>query len=386
MKKKPVVITILAIIGVSLIIYGIYAFGIYQMIQKYSSMTPPPTTVSATTAEKVQWQPRISAVGSIRAVQGVDISNEVAGRVEKILFESGAHVEKGDLLVQLDDSIEQAQLPGAQAQLELARSNYERTQKLVEQGLASEEQLDSAQSQLTQAQSAVKSLQATLSKKAVRAPFSGTLGIRQVDIGQYLAPGTKIVTLQALDKLYVDFALPEQYLGRVKPGQTVRLTTSVAPDKVFTGNVSAVGIKLDPSTRNFTVRATLENPEHILHPGMFADLAVLAGDPVPVISIPEAAVTYSLYGDAVYIITEKQPDDKKSASEEKAEGKEAAAKTASDEPVLIATQTFVELGESRHGDVAVIKGVSPGDRVVTAGQLKLQRESRVVINNTVELD
>lgn len=385
-KKKPIVITILAIIGVSLIIYGIYAFGLYKMFMKFSNMTQPPTTVSATYAEQTQWQPRIEAVGSLRAVQGVDVANEVAGRVEKILFESGKHVEKGDLLVQLDDSIEQAQLPGAKAQLELARSNYERTQKLVKQGLASEEQLDSAQSQLKQAQSALESLQATLSKKAVRAPFSGTLGIRQVDIGQYLAPGTTIVTLQNLDALYADFALPEQYLGKVKAGQTVQLSTAVASDKTFTGKVSAVSIKLDPSTRNFTVRATIENPQHILHPGMFANLAVLAGEPVSVVSIPEASVSYSLYGDAVYLITKKQPEDNTStqsgSNNEKADKKAAA----SQEPILIATQTFVELGESRHGDIAVIKGVQPGDRVVTAGQLKLQRESRVVINNTVKLD
>lgn len=402
MKKKPVVIVTVSIIAVLLIIYGIYAFGLYKMIKQYSSMTQPAITVSATHVQQENWQPKIEAVGSLLATQGVDIANEVSGKVEEILFESGTRVTKGTLLVQLDDSIEQAQLPGEQAQLELARASYERTTKLADQGLTSDEQLDSALSQLKQAQSRVKALEATLAKKAIVAPFTGTLGIRLVDVGEYLAAGTPIVTLQALDTLYADFALPEQFMSRIKTGQTVELSTTVAAERVFTGTVSAVAIKLDPSTRNFKVRATIENPEHILHPGMFADLAVLAGEPVSVVTIPDVAVSYSLYGDAVYVITEKEAEKKaeketESKAEEKPEtntSNDDAANadtekdqqtTASDEPFLIATQTFVELGESRNGEVVVIQGVSPGDRIVTAGQLKLQRESHVTVNNSIEL-
>lgn len=305
MKKKPVLITIAAIVVVSLVLYGIKGFGIYQMIQFYSAQVPPPVTVSATHAKQQSWQPRIEAVGTLIAAQGVNIASEVAGKVEKILFESGQTVEKGALLVQLDDSAEQAQLPGARAQAKLARANLERAQRLIEQKLVSEEQLDSAQNQLQQAESALASLQAIIAKKAIHAPFAGTLGIRQADIGQYLAAGTQIVTLQALDALYADFTLPEQFLQRVAVGQTVEITTATYPGKVFSGLVGAMGVKLDPSTHNFDVRATLDNSEHLLRPGMFANVAVLAGAPLDFVTVPKVAITYSLYGDSVYLIKEE---------------------------------------------------------------------------------
>lgn len=367
MKKKPVLITIAAIVAVSLVLYGIKGFGIYQMIQFYSTQVPPPITVSATHAKQQSWQPRIEAVGSLTAVQGVNIASEVAGKVEKILFESGQTVEKDALLVQLDDSAEQAQLPGARAQAKLARANLERAERLIEQKLVSEEQLDNAQSQLQQAESALASLQATIAKKAIHAPFAGTLGIREVDLGQYLAAGTQIVTLQALDALYVDFTLPEQFLQRIAAGQTVEVTTATYPDKTFTGVISAVGVKLDPSTHNFDVRAALENPEHLLRPGMFANAAVLAGEPVDVVTVPKVAITYSLYGDSVYLIKEEIPEGTTDA-------------------VLKAEQVFVRTGESHGADVAILEGVKLGDRIVTAGQIKLRSGATVAINNSVPLD
>lgn len=367
MKKKPVLITIAVIVVVSLVLYGIKGFGIYKMFQFYSNQVPPPVTVSATHAKQQNWQPRIEAVGSLLAVQGVNIASEVAGKVEKILFESGQTVEKGELLIQLDDSAEQAQLPGARAQTKLARANLERAQQLIEQKLVSEEQLDNAKSQLQQAESALASLQATIAKKAIRAPFTGTLGIRQVDLGQYLAAGTQIVTLQALNALYADFTLPEQFLQRVQSGQTVEVTTSAYPGKTFAGKVTAVEVKLDPSTHNFAVRATLDNPDHLLRPGMFANITVLAGAPVAVVTVPNAAITYSLYGDSVYLI------------------KEEVSEGASD-AVLKAEQVFIRIGESRNGEVAILEGIKAGDHVVTAGQIKLRNGATVVINNSIPLD
>lgn len=366
MKKKPVFITLGAILGVLVVLYGLKAFGIYRMIQQFSSQKPPPVSVSATLAKREEWQPRVEAIGSLRAVQGVDVASEVPGKVERILFESGATVRRGELLVQLDDSTEQAQLPGARAQLELARANFQRTRRLIEQGLASAEQLDSARSQLQQAESTVASLEATIAKKAIRAPFAGRLGIRRVDAGQYLAAGTRIVTLQALDELYVDFTLPEQYFGRLRAGQQVEVSTAVAPDTLFRGEIVAVDAVLDPTTRNFAVRARLENPGEKLLPGMFARVAVLAGEPYSVVTVPRTAVSYSLYGDAVYVITEERNEN--------------------GEVALKATQTFVRTGDVRNGRVEILSGVQPGDRVVTAGQLKLQKESHVAINNEVALN
>lgn len=367
MKKKPIIIVAGAIVAVLGVIYGIKAFGIYQMIQQYSNQKPQPVTVSAAATELQTWQPRLAAVGTLKAVQGVNISSEVAGKVEKILFDSGQMVQKGQLLVQLDDSTEQAQLPGARAQVELARNNLARIRKLIEQQLVPEEQLDNARSQLEQAESTLEALQATIAKKAIRAPFGGQLGIRGVDLGQYVAAGTQIVSLQVLKTLYADFMLPEQHLNQVESGQKIEVTTAAAPGRVFAGNISAVDVTLDSGTRNFAARATIENPEHLLRPGMFANVAVLAGEPRQVIAVPKTAVSYSLYGDAVYVVAEDGSD-------------------ANGEPILKARQTFVKTGENRNGYVAILSGLQPGDLVVTAGQLKLQKESLVTINNTVALN
>lgn len=365
-SKKPLVWTLVAILVVSLGIYGVWGWNLKQKIAQFENAKQPPVTVSATEARTQSWQPQIPAVGTLRAAQGVSVASEVSGKVEKILFESGATVKQGELLVQLDDSTEQAELPGARARVKLARNTYQRNLKLRDQGLISEEQLEASFSELEQAESALQSLQATIAKRAIRAPFGGTLGIRMVDVGQFIGAGTQIVNLQALDKLYVDFTLPEQYLGRIEVGQPVEVITSVNRDATVTGKVSAVDVQLDPATRNFGVRATIDNAEANLRPGMFADVQVMVGEKREVTVVPKVAISFSLYGDSVYVVSEKQNEQ--------------------GETTLMATQTFVETGESRNGYVEIVSGIEPSARVVTAGQLKLQRESPVTIDNEVALN
>jgi len=362
--KKRMIIAVLALAVVFGGIFGYKAVVNHFVSQYFANFSEPASTVSTTEAKSESWQPRIDAVGALSAVRGVDVSNEVAGKVESINFESGQKVEKGDLIVQLDDSTEQAQLPGKKAQLKLARTNLERTRRLVERKLTATENLDTVQSELDQAESAVAELKAIIAKKAIRAPFDGTLGIRQVNEGEFLPAGTNIVTLQALDPLHADFTLPEQYLDRVQADQQVELSVATWPGRKFTGHINAVSVKVDPSSHNFSVQATVDNPEHVLKPGLFADVEVLAGEPEQLVVVPKPAVTYSLYGDAVYVVTEEGKDDQGN-------------------PILKAHQRFVRVGRSQGEWVAVTEGLEPGDRVVTAGQLKLHDGSPVKINNEV---
>ncbi|HZD54567.1 MAG TPA: efflux RND transporter periplasmic adaptor subunit, partial [Woeseiaceae bacterium] len=298
--------------------------------------------------------------------RGVDVSNEVAGRVSEIAFESGDEVEQGDLLVQLDDSIEQAELPGRVAQMKLAQLDVERTRELIGRELTSAEDLDRAQSQLQQMTSSVAALKATIAKKAIHAPFSGTLGIRQINLGEYLPAGTPIVTLQSLDRLHVDFNLPEEFVDDVARGQKVRIGVSTYPDQSFMGNVNAVSVKIDPSSHNFAAQAVVDNPDNRLRPGMFADVSVLSGAEQPVVAVPKTAISYSLHGDAVFVV-------------------ERAEQGGEGDPSLVARQRFVRVGDSNGEMVAVLQGIEAGDEVVTAGTQKLRDGMPVTINNEVAL-
>lgn len=373
--KKRMTIAVVALVVVFGGIFGFVAFRNYMMGQFFESFSQPPATVSATEARTVRWQPRLTAVGSLSAVQGVDVSNEVAGLVETINFESGQAVEEGEILVQLDDDREQAELPGLEARARLARSNLARTRSLIERELTSEENLETALSQVQEAESAVASLKATIAKKAVRAPFDGILGIRQINKGQFLPAGTPIVTLQHLDEVYADFTMPEKYLDRVEAGQSVRVRVSTWPEREFEGAINAVSVKVDVSSHNFAAQAIIDNPEHLLKPGMFADVAVLAGDRRDVVAVPDTAISYSLYGDAVYVVSgaADQPEE------------QSGAQSGKGEPVFKVEERFVKSGQTQGGWTEVLEGVEAGERVVTAGQLKLRDGARVHINNEVEL-
>lgn len=363
-KRMTIAVVLLALVFGG--IFGWVAMRGYFMGQYFATFQPPPPTVSTAQAERQVWQPRIEAVGQLSAVRGVDVSNEVAGTVSEIAFASGDVVEKGALLVQLDDSIERAELPGLVAQLDLARMDVERTRELIDRNLTSVKELDQAQSQLQQMESAVAALKATIAKKALRAPFAGTLGIRQVDLGEYLPEGTPIVTLQSLDELHVDFSLPEEFIDDVEAGQKVNVSVSTYPGQAFTGELQAVSVKIDPSSHNFAAQAVIDNADGRLRPGMFADVAVQAGAEEAVVAVPKTAISYSLHGDAVFVV-------------EKAEEPE------SEQTALVAEQRFVRLGASNGGMVAVLQGIEAGDEVVTAGTQKLRDGMAVNINNEVAL-
>lgn len=363
---KRMIISVTLLLVVLGVVFGYKPISMMIQYMGSGGFARPPVTVSAREAELQSWQPRIAAVGVLSAVRGVDLSNELPGMVASIEFESGQEVEKGKLLVQLDDSTEQARLPGLEARVKLARANYERTRQLIERKLTAAENLDSVESELSQAEAELAELKATIAKKAIRAPFAGTLGIRLVNEGQYLPAGTPIVTLQSLDELYADFSLPEQYLDRVSAGQPVRVEVSTWPEQAFGGWVNAVSVKVDPESHNFDIQAIIDNPEHRLRPGMFADVEVQAGAPREVVTVPKTAVSYSLYGDAVYVVSQDGTDEQGN-------------------PVLKANQRFVQVGEANGERVAISEGLQPGERVVTAGQLKLNDGARVKINNEVAL-
>ncbi len=364
--KKRMTIAVVLLVLVFGGIFGWTAVRNYFMGQYFANFEPPPATVSTAQAERQRWQPRIEAVGQLSAVRGVDVSNEVAGTVNDIAFFSGDTVEQGALLVQLDDSIEQAELPGLVAQLDLARMDVERMRELIDRELTSAEELDQAKSQLQQTESAVAALEARIAKKAVRAPFAGTLGIRKVDLGEYLPAGTPIVTLQSLDRLHVDFTLPEEFVVDVAAGQRVNVSVSAYPGETFAGEVEAVSVAIDPTSHNFAVQAVIDNPQGRLRPGMFADVAVQAGVRETVVAVPKTAISYSLHGDAVYVV-------------EKSEASENG------QTALVAEQRFVRLGTSNGEMVAVLQGLEPGDEVVTAGTQKLRDGMPVSINNDVAL-
>ncbi len=362
---KYIGLTLGALIIAFGIVYGIWFKHILGLKAQFAKAQPP-TAVASSTAKAQSWIPTLSAVGTLRASNGVDVTAEVGGKVVKIEFHSGDKVKKGDLLVQLDDSSDVAELAGLQAQEKLDAQSLQRYRSLIKKNLASQEQLDNAQTQLQRSTAAVAAKQAVIAKKALKAPFSGYLGIRQIDLGQYVSPGSAIVTLQDLDHLLVDFNLPEQYASRLKAGQDIQLSVESSPGKDFSGKITAISPKVDPSTHNVQVQAALDNSQHLLKPGMFAEVKIFAGTAQPVVTIPNTAVNYTLYGDTVFVITPKDGKDAKDG--------------------LVAKQRFIKVGEQREGQVVVIKGLKAGEQVVSAGSFKLHDGASVQINNEVDLE
>ena len=363
---KRIIITLAIMLGVMLVIYGAWGAKLYAAIQGFKHMKQQ-VVVSDAPAQQEIWKPYFTSVGNLTPVQGVEVSNQLAGNVTGIYFQSGTEVKKGQLLVQLDDSSQRAQLIGLQAQVQLAQVNYQRAQELIKQHLISKSDLDTAENNLKQAQSNLQNDLSAIDKLAVRAPFSGQIGIRNVNLGQYLAAGTSIASLQSLGTLYVQFGLPEQDLAALARGQHVEVNVDAYPGKIFSGELSAINSAVDPNTHNVTVQATIHNPEHLLRAGMFANVQVYAGKPQTVVTVPTSAVDYTLYGSSVFIVKQDGTDK---------DGK----------PVLKVTQQFVTTGQERDGRVAITQGLQAGDIIVTAGQQKLQNGMRVEINNSVKLD
>lgn len=365
-KRMTIMVIILAIVVGGIVWF--FAFFKPKMINNFfAHMTLPPATVATAEAKQAEWQSLRTAIGTIAATQQITVTTEVAGKVQKISFHSGDPVKQSSVLVQLDTDVDKADLKGFEASAELARANFKRDQKLLARRATSTTDFETTQAQLRNAEAKVESQKAVISKKTITAPFNGTLGIRQVSLGEYLQPGTPIVSLQALDKVYVNFNLPEQDFSAVKTGQTVNVSVPAFPGRIFSGTVTAVDARVDENTRNFTVQGTFENPDHALRPGMFADVSLITGAPMAVVTVPESAIDAKLYGTSVFVVTDTGKKD--------AQGK----------PELTVERQYVETGDTRAHEVRITKGLKAGTTVVTAGQLKLQNGSHVVINNDVQL-
>jgi membrane fusion protein, multidrug efflux system len=343
----------------------VFAFGIkFLQIRKMMStkMEMPPTTVSSATVKEEDWAPTLSAVGSISAVQGAVVSSELSGVVSQIAFENGGTAKKGDLLVQLDASAEEAQLKSAEADLELARADLERSRELVGRKVISKAEIDAAESKFKQKEGSVDQMRSMIAKKTVRAPFDGQLGIRQVNVGQMINAGQQVVPLTSLDPVFADFALAQQYLGQLAPGLDVHVTTDALPGRVFNGKLTAINSMVDSSTRNITVQATLDNSDHALRPGMFAKAEVMLPEKHKALVVPGSAISYAPFGDSVFVI-EKKKDEKT--------GKESQ----------VIRQQFVRVGEGRGDLVAITQGLKAGETVVSTGVFKLRNGMTVTINN-----
>ena len=355
--------------AVLVVVAALAAFKINSFMQmgEAFSAPPPPISVAAAAAEQMQWQSRLPAIGTLRARQGVDLTVEVGGTVKELLFRSGEKVELNQPLLQLDSAVEQASLATAEAELGLARVEFERGRCLVNRQAISKSEFDRLSAQLQKANASVAQLKATLDKKRILAPFAGTIGIRQVDVGDYVATGTTIATLQDLSRLHVDFYLPEQNAPQLAIGERVRIKVAAYPEEVFEGEIDAINPKVEDATRNLLLRAALDNPEGRLLPGMFADLAVLLPSEAPQVVVPETAITYTLYGNSVYVIEQQKGEDGQAQQDDKGQ------------PVLAVQRRFVDTGERREGLVVVNKGLQAGEQVVTAGQLKLDNGAHVAI-------
>ena len=360
----------LTLVGLLLLVGALAGAKVFQfktMFAAGASVVPPPETVTTTEVRPDTWQPVLSAVGSVAAAQGVMLSAEEAGTVRHIAFESGATVKTGDLLLQLDTSVEQAQLRSAAAAADLARANLARARDLRTKNMVSQADLETAEAQTKQADAQYDNIRAVIGKKTLRAPFAGRTGIRQVNLGQFVNTGDPIVTLQAVDPVHVDFFLPQQRLAQLSVGMTVRVTTDAFPDQRFEGKLTVINPEVDTATRNVRLQATLDNPQGWLRPGMFVNVAAALPLLEKVLMIPATAVLYAPYGDSVFIIEEKKDE-----------------KTGVVGKVL--NQKFVHLGKTRGDFVVVTSGLEAGQTIVTTGVFKLRNGMAVVVNNQLAPD
>ncbi|MGH8018391.1 MAG: efflux RND transporter periplasmic adaptor subunit [Opitutaceae bacterium] len=332
-----------------------------------ANMQMPPETVTAATVEEGTWPNLITATGSIAAVQGVTVTTEVPGKVVEIAFESGAVVEAGDLLVKLDTSIEEAQLRAAEASADLANANLVRARSLREKQTNAQVDLDTAEAQAREAAAQLENIRAVIEKKTIRAPFAGRLGIRIVNLGQFLGTEDPIATLQTLDPVYVNFSVPQQNLSALQPGAAIRVTTDAAPDETFEGKINAISPEVDSVTRSLRVQATIHNVGEKLRTGMFANVEVVLPTAEKVLSIPATSVLYAPYGDSVFVIEEKKNEQ-------------------SGEMEKVLRQQFVRLSGTRGDFVSISSGLEAGQTVVTSAPFKLRPGMAVVINNDLALE
>ena len=354
---------ILVILFLTAMFGGIFGWKHFsgQKMAAMMAKPPPPATIASAEVREEAWQPYLHAVGSVEAIQGVSVTTEVPGQVKKILAESGQHVEAGDVILQLDDSVDQAELEGLIAQHTLGKLQFERARKLLKDRSVSRSEYDQSRAQMDSAAATVTSKRALIGKKVIRAPFSGQLGIVEVNLGEYLSPGATIVPLQALDPVFVDYTLPERHFAKVTVGQPVKVQVQAYPDRTFEGTISAVNPGIDSGTRSLRLRATLGNPDHLLRHGMFAEVRTVLPTRDRILTLPRTAVIYNPYGESVFVIEDK-------------------------DGMQIVQRRPVRTGEVREGRVEILEGLQAGQQVVSAGQNKLRNGQAVSIDNSIKLE
>jgi membrane fusion protein (multidrug efflux system) len=355
-------------LGIMVVILGGLGFVKFRQIQtaiaQGAAFQPPPEAVTTIVAHEERWDDTLSAIGTMAAVQGVTVSADLAGTVEKIYFDSGQSVRAGDVLAVLDTRQEQAQMAAFEAQRELAQRTFDRMQGLLNEKVISRAEFDQATAEHRQTDARVGEVRAVIQRKTIRAPFSGILGIRKVNLGQYLAGGDPLVTLQSLNPIYVNFGVPQQSAAQLPAGRLVRVTSDALADAEWTGKVTAIDSVVDPATRNIQLQATLANPNGKLRPGMVVQAEVALGTGRAVMALPASAISYAPYGDSVFVVADLKDDHGRAYKGVR--------------------QQFVKLGPARGDQVAVLSGIKPGDEVVTSGVFKLRHGAAVQINNTVK--
>ncbi|HEY3898744.1 MAG TPA: efflux RND transporter periplasmic adaptor subunit [Chthoniobacter sp.] len=361
MWKRMLLMLAAVLLFIAGIAYWKYS-SVSAAIAKHKKFALPPSAVTTVVVKGQTWQPVLSAVGSLRAVNGVTVSTDLAGIVSEINFESGASVKKGDLLIKLDTQQEEAQLHSAEAKREWTKVDLERKRDLVAKKTISPSDWDQAQSEFLQADAAVEAAKAVIGRKHILAPFDGYLGIRQVNLGQYLNPGANIVPLQSLDPIYVEFTLPQQDLSKLAVGKKLHIRAADIDGDGIDGEINAIDSRVDESTRNITVQGTIQNPDHKLRPGMFVDVEVMLPQESGVLAIPVSSINYAPYGDSVYVV-----------------------KPSADDPKgLEVEQRVVRLGPKRGDQVSVVSGLKDGEQVVSSGVFKLRPHAAVQVNNEVQ--
>jgi len=362
--KKKVFIAFCALLMLAGVLGGIKFLQINRMIAQGKQFVPPPATVTTSTVESASWETRLTSVGSLEAVQGVTVTAELSGKIANIAFEPGAHVEAGDLLVQQDISTEMAQRRSDEATLALKKANHDRAKELLADNVVTQAAYDQALAEYKQALAAIENIRSVIDKKIIRAPFAGRLGIRLVNLGQNLEGGEPIVSLQAMDPIFVNFLLPQNQIAQIQPDLTVRITTDALPGQEILGRITAINPLVEEATRNIRIQATVDNPQELLRPGMFVDVDVIMPKREDVRMIPTTAVLYAPYSDSVFVL------EKQAAGDGQPDG-------------LALRQQFVRLGAQRGDYVAVLSGIEEGDQVVSTGVFKFRNGQSVIVDNTL---
>lgn len=361
--KRRMVITLAVLLGVLGAIGAVKFFQIRAAIAQYSSFQPPPEAVTTVVASEESWPTTLSAIGTVAAVHGVTVSADLPGIVESIAFDSGRSVHSGDVLVRLDTRQERAQLAAAEAQRDLAQLNLQRSRVLLEKEVVAQAEFDRLSAEAKQAEARVGEIRASIERKKIRAPFSGVLGIRQVNLGQYLDGGAPVVPLQSMDPVYVNFSLPQQDVRALRIGAAVTVGTDSLAGAIAVGHITAINSVVDEATRNVQIQATFRNPYARLRPGMYVEVQTGVGTSAPIIALPTSAISYAPYGNSVYVVSNLRGPNGKVYSG--------------------VSQRFVKVGDGRGDQVAVLSGIKPGEVVVTSGVFKLRNGAAVSVNNKV---